>query len=192
MERKPDNRPDLCVSGLAARQWGVLSLAELAKCGLSPSSVRVRVRKGWLHRLHRGVYAVGHPNPGVEGRFLAAVKACGPTARLSHYSAGSLFGFVEWDDRRPEVTVIGTAPRSHTRVCVHRTGVLDVRDVARHKGIPVTSPARTLIDLASQLSYHALLRAVRKAQALNGSRWRSSPTHCLGLVRATGGATWPG
>ena len=72
MRRIPDNRPDLCVSRLAARQWGVLSVAELAACGLSPSSVRVRVRKGWLHRLHRGLR--GGPSKSGDRR---SVSSCG-------------------------------------------------------------------------------------------------------------------
>ena len=64
----------------AAGQWGVLSIGELQACGLSADAVVIRVRPGRLPRLHRGVYAVGHANPPLEGRWLAAVKACG-TAR---------------------------------------------------------------------------------------------------------------
>ena len=59
------------------------------------------MRNGRLHQFHRGVYAVGHPNLPLEGRLLAAVKACGPAAVLSHYSAAALWGFIDWDDRFP-------------------------------------------------------------------------------------------
>jgi very-short-patch-repair endonuclease len=127
----------------------------------------VRVRNGRLHRLYAQVYAVGHANPPLEGRFLAAVKACAPDGVLSHFSAAALWGFVQWDHRHPEVTVPRTSTRIHAGLRVHRTATLDPLDVARHRGIPVTSPARTLLDLASQLGERPLRRAVRQAQSLH-------------------------
>jgi very-short-patch-repair endonuclease len=161
---KVDSRPDLWVARRAADQWGVLSLDELGECGLSRKAVMVRVRNGQLHPLHRGVYAVGHPNVPLEGRFVAAIKACGPQAVLSHFSAAALYGLVKWDDRYPEVTVPGTATRTHRGIRVHRSSMLDVRDTTRHRGIPTTTPARTLIDLAASFNYKALRRTVRQAQ----------------------------
>src|SRR4051794_38350994 len=110
---KADKRPDVDVARVAAGQWGVLSLDELFACGLSPSPVLTRVRNGRLHPVHRGVYAVGHAKVPLEGRFLAAVKACGRTAVLSHHSAAALWGFMPWEERHPEVTVLGTAPQAH-------------------------------------------------------------------------------
>jgi very-short-patch-repair endonuclease len=163
---KGDNRPDVLVARRAADAWGVLSLDELFACGLSRHAVMVRVRNGRLHSLHRGVYAVGHANVPPQGRFLAAVKACGPGAVLSHVSAAALWGFVGWDDRHPEVTVVGTSPRSHRGVRVHRSLVLDRGDITRREGIPVTMPARTLLDLASVFDYSRLRRATRQAQSL--------------------------
>ena len=74
-------------------------------------NARVRVRKGWLHRMHRAVYAVGHPNPPLEGQLLAAVKACGAGAVLSHFGAAALWGFLAWGERHPQVTVVGSATR---------------------------------------------------------------------------------
>ena len=158
---KVSTRPDVRLSRLAAAQWGVLSLDELRQCGLSRNAVG-RVRNGWTHPLYRGVYAVGHTNLPPEGRFLAAVKACGPTAVLSHFSAAALYGLVRWDDRFPEVTT--TTARTHKGIRVHRSSKRDVRDVTRHKGIPITTPARTLIDLAATFHYRALRRTVREAQ----------------------------
>jgi very-short-patch-repair endonuclease len=157
---------DVRVAHRAAAEWGVLSLAELLECGLNRQAVAVRVRNGRLHPMYRAVYAVGHPNPPLEGRLLAAVKACGPGAVLSHYSAAALFGLVVWDDRWPEVTVRASGTRVQRGLRVHRTSSLDPVDVSRHKGIPVTSPARTLLDLAATLDARALRRAVREAQAL--------------------------
>jgi Protein of unknown function (DUF559) len=156
---KPITRPDVAVSKLAAAQWGVLSLDELRMCGLTRKAIVGRVRNGHLHPLYRGVYAVGHANITNEGRFLAAVKACSPTAVLSHFSAAALYGLVRWDDRYPEVTT--TTVRAHRGIRVHRTTSLDA---TRHKGIPVTTPARTLIDLAATFDYRALRRTVREAQ----------------------------
>jgi Protein of unknown function (DUF559) len=117
--------------------------------------------------VHRGVYAIGHPNLPLEGRFLAAVKASGPGAVLSHASAAALWGFMQWEDRHPEVTVLGTAPRAHPGLRIHRTTNLDGDDAARHRGIPVTSPARTLLDLAARLDSSPLRSATRRAQSLH-------------------------
>jgi very-short-patch-repair endonuclease len=157
---------DARVARLAGEQWGVLSLAALRACGLSSHAITRRVRNGHLHRVHAQVYAVGHANPPIAGRFLAAVKACGPSAVLSHFSAAAHWGFVGWDERYPEVTVPGTSARIHAGLRVHRTAELASLDFTRHNGIPVTSPARTLLDLASTLDERPLRRAVRQAQAL--------------------------
>ncbi len=161
-----DTGADVLVARRAAEQWGIVSVDELRECGLAPDAISVRARNGRLHRIHRGVYAVGHANPVLEGRFLAAVKACEPQALLSHFSAAALFGFLRWDGRRPEVTVVGTTSRVHRGIRVHRTSVLAPPDATRVHGIPVTSPARTLVDLASVLPYPMLRRAVRQAQSL--------------------------
>ena len=137
----------------------MLSTDELRACGLSLNAIVVRVRNGRLHPLYRGVYAVGHSNLPLEGHFLAAVKACGPTAHLSHFSAAALYGLMRWDYRYPEVTV--TAKRRQGGIRVHRT---TTPDRTHHKGVPVTTPARTLIDLAGTLTYQPLRRIVREAQ----------------------------
>ena len=160
-----DTAADVEVARRAAEHWGVLSLAELRACGLAREAVGVRVRNGRLHPLHRGVYAVGHANVPLEGGFLAAVKACGPRAVLSHASAAALWGLRDWDGRPPEVTVPGSGTRRATGVRVHRAR-LAPEDRARCSGIPVTSPARTLVDLASSLPERTLRRAVRQAQSL--------------------------
>src|SRR4051794_1981847 len=116
-----DARPDVLVAQRAAEEWGVLTIDELRACELNRQAVLVRVRNGRLHRIYRGVFAVGHANLPREGRFLAAVKACGPGAVLSHFSAAALWDLVAWDDRVPQVTVQGTATRVHRRIRVHRS-----------------------------------------------------------------------
>jgi hypothetical protein len=117
-----------------------------------------------LHRLYEGVWAVGYPNPPYEGAMLAAVKACGRCARLSHWSAAELWEFIEEDDRPIHVTVVGGSTRTVPGVAVHRTAALEPRDRARHRGVPVTSPARTLLDLAAVAPTVLLRQAIRTAQ----------------------------
>jgi very-short-patch-repair endonuclease len=161
----PRNAADLRVAELAATQWGVVSVGDLLNaCHLSRDAVATRVRRGQLHPLHRGVYAVGHANPPRNGRFLAAVLACGPTAVLSHLSAAAIHGFFSWDDRYPEVTVRNY--RRHAGIRIHRSTTLDPADLVLHHKLPLTSPARTLVDLAAHLNARALRRAVRHAQSL--------------------------
>jgi len=140
-------------------QWGVVSLAELQRCGLNRTAVAVRVRNGWLHPLHRGVYAVGHPNVPLNGRFLAATKACDGV--LSHYSAAALHGLVQWDHRLPEVT----APRArrHPGITTHRSNHIEA---TQRYGIPVTAPAATIRALSSVLPSDELRRATRQAMSL--------------------------
>jgi hypothetical protein len=106
------------------------------------------------------------------GRFLAAVKACGPRALLSHFSAATLYRYVEWDGRLIDVTVVGASRRRRPRLRVHRTAELDPRDHRIRDGIPLTSPARTILDLASMLPYAQLRRAVRQAQSVEKVTFR--------------------
>jgi hypothetical protein len=113
---------------------------------LTQRAVESRVRNGHLHPLYRGVYAVGHAKLTQEAAFLAAVKACGPEAVLSHFAAAALYGVVRWDGRYPEVTA--RTYRAHRGIRVHRSSSIDR---THHKGIPITTPGRTLIDLAATL-----------------------------------------
>lgn len=159
-------RPDVRVARAAADAWGFLSLDELFACGLSRTMIRDRVRTGRLHPIHRGVYAVGHAQLTLEGRFLAAVKACGTSAVLSHHSAAALWGFMPWEERYPEVTVAGERARRQPGLRVHGTASFDLDDTTRHRTIPLTTPARTLLDLAATLDQKPLRAATRRAQSL--------------------------
>lgn len=161
-----DTRRDVGIARRAATEWSVLFTEELYACGLTPNAIATRVRNGRLHPMYRGVYAVGHAKPPLEGFFLAAVKACGPGAALTHYAAAAHWGQVPWEGRDPEVTVTGNTTRAHRGITVHRTLFLDAQDRRHHRGIPVTSPARTLLDLAgTNLSDDRLRRAVREGLA---------------------------
>ena len=153
--------PDLRTAGIAARQHGVVSRRQLVDAGLVARSIAHRVETGRLIRLHRGVYAVGHRPPSPHARMIAAVLACGPGAVLSHRSAAALWGLARWD--RP-VEVTARNARRHAGILVHRSRTLTRADVTRHYGIPVTSPARTLADLARVLDPPSLTRAVNDAR----------------------------
>jgi very-short-patch-repair endonuclease len=119
-----------------------------------------RLASGHLLRIHRGVYAVGHAQLRREGRWLAAVLAVGPGAALSHRSAATLLGIRD-SDGAVDVT---TTRRVRTRgVVVHHTTTLDTSDVTSRGGIPVTTVARTLVDLAALLPPDRLAKLIREA-----------------------------
>ena len=154
------------VAQLAARQHGVLSVTELRACGLSPDAIWVRANNGRLHPLHRSVYAVGHANPTLDGCYLAAVKACGEGAVLGLWSAAVLHNVIRWEDRHPDVLMLGKRAPRHPGINGHRTSYLPARHVTSVRGIPVTTAERTLLDLAAVLPERRLRRAVRQAQYL--------------------------
>jgi very-short-patch-repair endonuclease len=156
---------DEALANLADRQWGVVGLAQLRALGFSDGAVKHRVRVGRLHRVQRGVYAVGHRALRVEGRRLAAVLACGPRAVLSHRSAAAHWGLLATDQERVDVT----APASRHGVPgirLHRTRSLDAQDTANHEGIPITTVSRTLLDLAATARSDQLERALAQAMHL--------------------------
>ncbi len=157
--------PDVRVAAFAGRQHGRVRTDQLAACGLDRAAVRRRVRKGYLHRVHHGVYAVGHGGETLHARFMSAVLAGGEGALLSHWSAATLWKLVSWDERSVEITVPRAAGRDREGIRSHRSRALLAPDVTREYGIPVTSPARALLDIAPQLSDPRLKRVVRKAQA---------------------------
>jgi very-short-patch-repair endonuclease len=159
-------RADVEVSRLAARQHGVVTAAQLRACGLGPQAIAYRVSIGRLHPLHRGVYAVGHAAVTQDGCYLAAVMACGEGAVLCARSGGAHVNIIEWEDRYPDVLILGETVPRHPRINGHRTCYLPAEHVTSVRGIPVTTAERTLLDLAAVLPERRLRRAVRKAQFL--------------------------
>lgn len=147
---------------LAGRQYGHVTRAHLTELGFTRSAIATRLRSGRLIAVHRGVYAVGHPRPEAIARAAAAVLACGPDAVLSHFSAAALWGLTKRWPAPAEVTV--PARRRPTGVRVHVHLGLESRDIRRHLGIRVTSPARTLLDTAPRLTKTGLARAVNDAR----------------------------
>jgi hypothetical protein len=144
----------------------VLSAEELHACGLTRNAIGRRVAAGHLHRIHRGVYAVGHIGLTPRGRWIAAVKACGPTAALSHFSLAMLFELMPLEDRLPEVTVVHGRRRAPEGMRVHRIRSLHPEDVWRHHGIRTTSPERLLLDLAARLDDGPLRTLMSRAQSM--------------------------
>jgi very-short-patch-repair endonuclease/predicted transcriptional regulator of viral defense system len=156
---------DQRVAGLATRQHGVVATRQLAALGLSQRAVSHRAAVGRLHRVHRGVYAVGHPVLTVNGRRMAAVLAAGPEAVLSHASAAALWEIRPTSATRIDVIVRSAAGRGRPPgLRIHRTPTLQANEVTEHHGMRVTTPARTLLDLAATLTRRALERALDEAE----------------------------
>jgi predicted transcriptional regulator of viral defense system len=112
-------RLDAAIAALAERQHGVVSLPQLTEFGLLASAVRERVKGGRLHRIHRGVYAVGYPSLTARGQWIAAVLACGGGAILSHRSAGALWGLREGGAVGVHVTAVRRAGRTRAGIRAH-------------------------------------------------------------------------
>jgi very-short-patch-repair endonuclease len=170
------NRPNTPgVWNLAARQHGVISRRQLLAVGLTSDQIDSRIAVGRLHRTWRGVYAVGRPALTTRGWWMAAVLTCGAGALLSHDSAAALWGIramkgdLQGQDSSPSeihLSVLGSATRSRAGLRVHRRSRMPDGDRTRRDGIPVTSPARTLIDLGTRLSKPRLERAINEADQL--------------------------
>jgi very-short-patch-repair endonuclease len=152
---------------IAARQHGVVSVPQLRAAGLDSAAVARRARAGRLHRIHRGVYAVGHAALSMEGRWMAAVLACGMRAVLSHRSAAALWGLLPSGAGPVDVTVFGHAGRRRrTGIRVCRSPTLIPAQTTRRDGIPVTRPARTIADLRRLVPPEQLRRAIRQASVI--------------------------
>lgn len=183
---------DRVVAEIARRQHGVIATRQLLAAGWSLSGISRRVRDGRLHRVHRGVYAVGHVAPSPAREWMAAVLACGRDmpngtrrggrqlildswgAALSYRTAAQLWKLLPLRDGPVDVSVPGHGgKRKRTGVRLHRTLTLLPASVTLRHGIPVTTPARTISDLrrvskgASRLiSPRELRRAIRQANVL--------------------------
>src|SRR5213592_1312942 len=132
--------------------YGIVDRRDLRALGWSNQQIDRRVRSGLLVPRYRGVYSIGRPIDTDEGEWLAAVKACGPRAALSHRSAARLWGLLDGRSKLLEVTVPTTAgARSRKLLIVHRSSPLEPEDVVRKRDIPVTTPARTVTDCAENL-----------------------------------------
>jgi very-short-patch-repair endonuclease len=158
--------PDRQILAVGDRQHQVVTRTQLTALGLDDRAIRRRVRAGHLHRVHRGVYAVGHPRLTTYGRFLAAVVSCGDGAVLSHMSAAVLLGLLPERGPRIDVTVPTPGGRGRRRLIVVHRSPLPAGEVMVRDDIPVTTPARTIVDLADVLTRRRLERAIDEAAYL--------------------------
>jgi very-short-patch-repair endonuclease len=156
------------VWALADMQHGVVARRQLREMGFSGKAIEHRLVRGRLHPVEWEVFAVGRPQLDTRGRWMAAVLSCGPTAALSHWSAGALWGIA---DEKHEIEVsVRTCTRRGRRgsgVRLHRRECLCSEELACHEGIPVTRPTRTLVDLAALAGPAGIERLVNEADRLN-------------------------
>jgi hypothetical protein len=133
---------------IAASQHGVITYEQLLAVGLTQPAIQRRVRASRLHRVYRGVYAVGHTALSSEGRWLAAVLASGKGAVLSHRSAAEHWGLLEGLSSPIHVSVPGDAgKKKRPGLLIHRSSSLGSSAVEVRNHIAVTTPARTFADL---------------------------------------------
>jgi hypothetical protein len=172
---------DALIAAVASRQHGLITTAQLAEAGVTGHAVAHRVKTGRLHRRHRGVYSVRHARLSQEGEWMAAVLAAGDGSALSHLSAAKLWNV--WRRVVRGIDVVAPRRRHAKGVRVHACRRLDPRDVTVHRGIPVTTVPRTLVDLADVLTAHQLANVVHEAAFRN--RFSARATRA-GMERSNG------
>jgi Transcriptional regulator, AbiEi antitoxin/Protein of unknown function (DUF559) len=154
---------DRQVAALATRQHGVVSRAQLIALGFGEGAIERRLSAGRIFRLHRGVYAVGHPKVPREGRWLAATLSGGEDAVLSHRSAAELWGIQRIRDRdRIDITL--PRPTRPTRAVRRHEIRLAPDEMTVRQRIPVTTLVRTIFDIAAGSSQQGLEGAIREAE----------------------------
>jgi very-short-patch-repair endonuclease len=187
------------VAELATRQHGVVAKRQLVALGVGPGAIKHRLGVGRLHRVHAGVYAVGHHALGPDGHRMAAVLAYGLDALLSHRDGAALWQLRQTARSRIDVSVPRRGVRDRPGIEIHAVGPWHPDDRATRRGIPVTSVARTLLDLAEVVRPSELERAFEAAdrlrlldmRALDELRARSHGRHGLVLIDALLGETRP-
>jgi predicted transcriptional regulator of viral defense system len=161
--KRRTHRVETAIAALAGRQHGVVARPQLLDLGLGRRAIAHRIELGRLHPIHRGVYAVGHRVLSREGAYMAAVLIAPASAVLSHRSAAALWGIRHSDRADVEITV-PRAIRERRAIDAH-TATLPADEVTTHNGIPVTTPPRTLLDLAAVLTPTQLERAINEAES---------------------------
>jgi very-short-patch-repair endonuclease len=158
-------RLDQLITDLCDRQEGVVSHRQLLSLGISRAAIETRLLRGSLYLKHLGVYSVGRRQLSQRGEWMAAVLACGDEALLGYWDAMALHRLLE--KRRPEIHVIGRRSRHHRPgIVVHRPRSIHPDDRTIVDGIPVTSVARTLVDLAAVAAPRVVERASDEAERL--------------------------
>jgi Transcriptional regulator, AbiEi antitoxin/Protein of unknown function (DUF559) len=156
---------DRVLATIADGQHGLVKTAQLMRAGLSPSGISARVRRGALHRRHRGVYSVGHRVLSREAEMLAGVFAAGDGAALSHEAVAELRNLIRY--RAPVISVVAPRRRTVPGVRVYRCTRLHPLDVVIYRGIPVTTVARMLVDLTDVFIADELVNVIHEAAYRN-------------------------
>lgn len=154
---------DQRVAAIAALQRGVIARTQLLAAGVADRTIYRLVAKGQLHRLHLAVYAVGHTAPAPLTEETAALLACGDHVVLSHQSAAQLWKLLPAGGGLIHVTIRGRNGARPSGVRLHRTDSLSRGEVRILERLPVSSPLRTLIDIAPSLDARTFERAVEQA-----------------------------
>ncbi|HEX5983470.1 MAG TPA: type IV toxin-antitoxin system AbiEi family antitoxin domain-containing protein [Solirubrobacterales bacterium] len=148
---------------LAATQQGVVAREQMRALGMTERQISRAIEAGRLHRVFRGVYALGHPNVGELGRMRAATLACGHGAVVSHRSAAALLGLVDEGPVVIDVIAPDARGRGIDGIRFHRVRPPRWEEVGTIDGIPCTSPARTLVDLAGTVGDRTLRSCFERA-----------------------------
>jgi transcriptional regulator with AbiEi antitoxin domain of type IV toxin-antitoxin system/uncharacterized protein DUF559 len=148
---------------LAGRQHGIVARRQLLALGFTARAIEHRVARGRLHLVMHGVYAVGWPGLTSQRRWMAAVLACGDEAALSHHSAAVLWGIGSERGGRIDVSVRRKCGLRRPGLRIRSRARLPAEDITVRNGIPVTTPVRTLIDMATDLHALDVERAVNEA-----------------------------
>jgi hypothetical protein len=148
---------------MARRQHAVLTRKDLLGLGFHSRSIEHRLASGRLHPVYRGVYAVGRPNLTREGGWMAAVRACGPDAALSHRSAAALWGFAAEHRDFIDISVRRSSKPRLPGLRCHRRPSLASSEITTRLNIPLTRPVRTFLDLATVAGPKTLERAINEA-----------------------------
>jgi hypothetical protein len=154
------------LAGIAGAQNGVVTLRQLREIEITARSASHRAERGAMHRIHRGTYAVGHRSVGRLGALRAAALACGEGAVISHGTAAAYWGLRDRWPTLVDVIVPGQAGRKIDGVRCRRCRSLRPAEIAAPWDVPLTTPMRTLVDLAGMLAESSLRRTVERAAAL--------------------------
>jgi hypothetical protein len=165
------------LEGIATRNHGIVTRREALRAGVTAKQLRHRLDCGSLLALHPGVYRLGHRAPNILATYLAAVLACGDGAVLGGRAAAYLLGLIRGPAPPPEV--ITRTERRIDGLATSRSRCVDPRDLTTWRGVPVTTVARTLVDLAGGLPEEDLARACHEA----GVRFRTTPREIEAVLR---------
>lgn len=154
------------VTRIAGRQKDLIGTAQLWECGLDKDAVARRVRAGWLRLVFQGVYSVGSGELPPLALEFGALLSCGKGAFISHRSAALVWGMCKSPPPKVEVSVVGLGCRSRNGMWVHRIKAIDKRELRRHEGLWVSSPARAVLEVAAVGSRGELVDVIDAGLAL--------------------------